>query len=56
MFTVGLGLLAANTFAVLAGTTNDGPLNVVWVVIAAGSAWALVVLLRQIHPATSTDA
>ena len=25
-------------------------------VIAAGSAWALVVLLRQIHPATSTDA
>ena len=54
--TVGLGLLAANAFAVLAGTTNDGPLNVVWVVIAAGSAWALVVLLRQIHPAASTDA
>jgi hypothetical protein len=54
--TVGLGLLAANAFAVLAGTKTDGPLNAVWVVIAAGSAWALVVLLRQIHPATSTDA
>jgi hypothetical protein len=54
--TVGLGLLAANGFAVLAGTNTDGPLNAVWVVIAAGSAWALVVLLRQIHPATSTDA
>jgi hypothetical protein len=54
--TVGLGLLAANGFAVLAATKTDGPLNAAWVVIAAGSAWALVVLLRQIHPATSTDA
>lgn len=53
--TVGLGLLAANAFAVLAGTTTDGPLNVAWVVIAAGSAWALVLLLRQVQPATSTD-
>ena len=54
--TVGLGLLAANAFAVLAGTKTDGPLNAVWVVIAAGSAWALVVLLRQIHPSTLADA
>ena len=54
--TVGLGLLAANAFAVLAGTKTDGPLNAVWVVIAAGSAWSLAVLLRQIHPVTSTDA
>jgi hypothetical protein len=54
--TVGLGLLAANAFAVLAGTTTDGPLNAVWVIIAAGSAWALVVLLRQVQPVSSTDA
>lgn len=54
--TVGLGLLAANVFAVFAQTTTDGPLNVIWVVIAAGSAWALVLLLRQIKPASSTAA
>lgn len=46
--TVGLGLLAANGLAVLAGTTTDGPLNALWVVIAAGSAWTLVVLLRHV--------
>jgi hypothetical protein len=54
--TVGLGLLAGNAFAVLAGTTTDGPLNAVWAAIAAGSAWALVVLLRQVRPASSTHA
>lgn len=48
--TVGLGLLAANGFAVLAETTTDGPLNAVWIVIAAGSALALVVLLRHVDP------
>lgn len=53
---LGLGLLAANAFAVFAQTTTDGPLNVIWVVIAAGSAWALVLLLRQIKPAFSTAA
>ena len=51
---VGLGLLAANAFAVLAGTTTDGPLNAVWVAIAACSAWALAVLLRHVHPASTT--
>lgn len=54
--TVGLGPLATNAFAVFAQTTTDGPLNVIWVVIAAGSAWALVLLLRQIKPAFSTAA
>jgi uncharacterized protein (DUF697 family) len=54
--TVGLGLLAANAFALLSETTTDGPLNIMWVVIAAGSAWALVLLLRQTRPASSTDA
>ena len=53
--TVGLGLLAANALAVLAKTTTDGPLNFVWLLIAAGSGWALVLLLRQVRPATSTD-
>jgi hypothetical protein len=47
--TVGLGLLAANGLAVLAGTTTDGPVNAVWAAIAVGSAWALAVLLRQVR-------
>ena len=51
--TVGLGLLAANVFAVLNGSTTDGPLNAVWVVIAGGSAWALVAVLRHVDPAPS---
>lgn len=54
--TVGLGLLAANAFAVLSGTRSDGALNAVWLVIATGSAWALAALFRQIHPETATDA
>lgn len=54
--TVGLGLLAANAFALLTGSTSDGPLNVVWVVIAAGSGLALVRLLRLIQPTVSNHA
>ena len=50
--TVGLSLLAANGLAVLAGTTADGRLNALWVVIAAGSAWTLVVILRHVDPTT----
>ena len=53
--TVGLGLLAANAFKVLAKTTTDGPPNLVWLLIAAGSGWALVLLLRQVRLASPTD-
>lgn len=48
--TVGLGLLAANAFALSAGTTTDGPLNVLWVLIAVGSAWQLAALLSHVLP------
>jgi hypothetical protein len=45
---VGLGLLAANLFAVVDDTKTDGPLNVLWGVIAVGSAVALWRFLRHL--------
>ena len=47
--TVGLGLLAANLFAATGSGKTDGPLNVLWVVIAVGSASALWALLCHVH-------
>ena len=49
--TVGLGLLAANLFAVLMDTPGDGPLNALWALIGLGSAVALVVYLRHVDAA-----
>ena len=46
---VGLGLLAANLFAVLNDDPGDGPLNVLWALISVGSAVALVAFLRHVH-------
>ncbi len=45
---VGLGLLAANRFAVLNDGSGDGPLNVLWALIGVGSAVALIVFLRHV--------
>lgn len=53
--TVGLGLLAANAFAVLGETPSDGPLAAVWLCITASGAWALVVLLRPAGPGPASD-
>ena len=50
---VGLGLLAANVFAVATGTTTDGPLNAVWAVVVVSSGCALVALLRRSGAAPS---
>lgn len=60
---VGLGLLAANLFAVLNGSPADGPLNILWALIGLGSAVALIVFLRHVvalpvndqSPANSPD-
>ena len=46
---VGLGLLAANLFAVLNDSSGDGPVNVLWALIGVGSAVALLVFLRHVE-------
>lgn len=50
---VGLGLLAANLFAVLNDSAGDGPLNALWALISLGSAVALVVFLRHVDTAAA---
>jgi len=46
--TVGLGLLAANVFAVVGDAKNDGALNALWAAIAGGSAFMLWQHLRHV--------
>lgn len=52
---VGLGLLAANLFAVLNDSPGDGPLNALWALIGVGSAVALTVFLRHVDALPVND-
>jgi hypothetical protein len=47
--TVGLSLLAANLFALFGDDKSDGPLVLLWVAIAGGSAVVLWRFLRNVH-------
>ena len=53
--TVGLGLLAANLFAVLNDGKTDGPLNVLWAAIALGGGVALWRFLRHVRAVDQTE-